>query len=1681
MSSKLWEFFLRDDVENFQRFLATASYTSGGQRTPGAGGTSSFKIGASGALTPSSPGVSVRSKKLTGTSPGTPTPERGGSSRPSKTLSREELNARDQHGRTLLHHVVSSTKPSSAEFAASLLEVPFLDIYAQDWESGWTALHRALYAGNVTIAQALIARDMRDATDFSKQGTSAQAGGLIKIKDREGNSPFDVYGATITSRDIKQTVTSPTQDSIFVDVDHSDVASTTSSEVDDSDDDGHIGRGLLKPRTNLLADEVFTFGSNKNLNLGVGDQDDRQFPERIALTRPQHLLQRFYRDYQKRKLGGNGLDSHHEQNHPNGLPALIKNKSIKIQDIAMSKLHTAILTNDPESNLFLCGFGPGGRLGTGDESTRFGFVCIETGGLANRKIVAVALGQDHTLAITDHGGVFSWGSNKWGQLGYGLPRTNNKDDVPIQDSPRQIFNPFKKEIILGAAASSIHSVVFSHAGLYTFGKNEGQLGLVDSDARSLETQTTPRRVGASLFSAVIQSVSAIDQATAVLLQNHEVWVFSQYGYSRLSFPLDVSSSFIRNSFMTTRYDTSVNHIAKIRSGGDTICALSSSGDVFTVQINKTENLPALTSTTNPAKIRNSLSHPSRVWSVKKAHMAVRDVDVGQDGSIIICTANGSAWRKEKRRKAKDGSSKEYKFARVPGLSRVVGVCSNAFGAYVVAQRDCDVTREQINIDPTTLSNDLLPISPFSSFISATDEIDLGSAESSLLDLEPVMSIKAAVMSVSDIEAFARPLQHENSPGMVSLKTTLSDVQIPVHEFILSGRSPVWRKAFHEFRLAGFFSIPDVLDVRHDNGHTQILFHGIDILTVLNVVFFSYTDAALDVWQQARHTPQSASRYRQVRTELMRIATCLDLPALERATRLMIEPAKSLKSDMALAILDPTFFESGDVIIELKGDSLKVHSQIICQRCPFFDALFNGRSGGRWLASRRENGTGLINVDLKHIERPIFEFVLRYMYADIEEELFDEVRTKDLEDFIDLLLDVAFVANELMIDRLAQICQKVLGRFVNTRNVCHFLNSVAPCFVPEFKDAALEYICLNLEDLLANRQHLLRALDHVCHENQITSYPVSRGRNSEEFVFEKYPELASEIESDRRRRIDSMRIRSHINRIEALEGKLRAMNIEKTAESPLAQKTKPSQSGDNLAIAAQSPALKPKQSSNDLMFQMDDDNILSPGDSIKGKAAVRGIRQFDANEGRSRFDSPTSRAGMVDTESFGDQNYLDGQMASSQDTALGESPTEYRAAAVKDKRNGSFQGAWTSSDLATSKKNLKDIMSEVSETRVSNLSLGMSDRRENSSNFIPKISQKERKKIQQQQMQDMFAAQQKAKEAPQNPWKLPDPNKTPSKSSPFASVNEEESPVSEAAKSAQKPSMTLRQTVAGTPPPPRASPGATRPVQIQGRSASTSSGPPPRSSVSGPSAAQPPSSYPNPSANPQRAPQSIRHIPRPEPYKKSFHSDSPNSMSLSAILMQQQTEKDEIREAATAKHNLEDIQAEQQFQEWWDKESRRIQGLPDPEELAPQQEGETRGCGSGRGGRGDRSKGSSGQQRKKRGKPTPTPHPPSSTPAGTSSPGVSALSQQLPRNPKPDGPASQKQKPPSGPRREKQPRSASSGGKEITSATPTAPVAAMGNRPRRGGRGGGGGRGRGKDRGERHHNAQPAPTPTPTTT
>ncbi|OJD21549.1 hypothetical protein ACJ73_07110, partial [Blastomyces percursus] len=1588
MSSKLWQYFLQDDAQSFRWFLAdaTSAHTQWKSNVPAFPGH-----GGSGTALGTSPGSFLKSSRPTAASSPKQLAEKQSSITSTRnapvTLTRADVNTKDQYGRTLLHLIASSQKETAVDFATALLEVPFVDIYAQDLESGWTALHRALYAGNVTIAQALLARDIRDATDFrTPGGVCHPSGGLIKIKDREGNSPFDLFGATILPRDINKT--SRYESSL----DEDDSVSTDSSTLSEAEVAHEMARGNTKPLVNIRADEVFTFGSNKNLNLGLGDEDDRQFPERIGLTRPDHLLYRFNREHAVIRAARRGSD--HDVEEPDigsiaGIPTLVRARPIIYQQIVMSKLHTGIITNDPESNLFMCGFGSGGRLGTGDEGTRFSFVCIEGGGLAGKRVVSLALGQDHSIAITEEGEVFSWGSNKYGQLGYALPKTSHKDDVPIQTTPRQIFNPFKKEAIIGAAASSIHSVVFTPAGLYTFGKNEGQLGFIDADARSLETQTIPRRVGASLFSSPISMVSAIDRATTCLLENHEVWVFTHYGYSKIAFPLDGASSFIRDSFMATRYGLSTNHISKITSGGNTICVMSTFGEVYTVHVNcKADTSSTASSTTNPAKIRNSLPQPSRVWSIKKSHMAVRDVDVGQDGSIIICTESGSAWRKEKRAKINDANRKatgdarlkDYKFVRVPGLSRVVAVRSNAFGAYAVAQRGCDVAREQIMVDDRSIWDDFWPLMAFKSILRDGDTGDYSSTSMDVVigntPIKPC-DLESEIESILDDACRSDDFQ-----PIVWVWTTASDVRIPVHEFILAGRSPVLRRALSEFHKSYYYSVPDVFGVEYDkNGQVSIKFSDVDFLSIFNLVLYMYADQLYDVWTLARHSPKHATQYKRVRIEVLKLATALDLRELERAARLISLPHKRLHLDMEQAYEDPNFFGSSDVVIELDGGDVNAHSQILCARCPFFTGLFYGRAGGRWLTGRRDgspdSGVDPLRIDLRHIRHDIFKFVLRHIYADTDDELFENVKFDELEDLIDLVIDVMAVANELMLDRLAQICQKLLGRFVNNRNVCHYLNAVAPCSVTAFKQAALEYICLNLEPMLENRllddldDDLFCELDEVCRANQLTCQPVSRGRNSEDFVAERYPEIVPLLEQDRQRRIDSMRLRSRLHEDELRENKLRTSTTDKekaSAMSPLHRKSRPSEPilREAESVGETSPSLKPKQSMGDLIFHMEDDHLL-PSDQAEGKQiAGLGISK------RSQVDSVDVRGRSLQVE--GKQKNA-GSKVSPTSTARADLSTTPMA---KSHERGHTGAPWSSVGPSNTKTGLKHIMEETLGSHPSPR-LNMSPRRDAPPTKLTpsKLSQKERKKLQQQQARELAEQQETSKSKFASPWQ-----NVASKPFPIHAMARAEAQlprdVSTPVRTASKAPMTLRQTVAGVPSPQNRTPTSTptsNPAQQKQQHAQEARLPPstpnasPLPIMKADSFARQVQPAPQTSTTPNQPnsrSQSYTAIPRNKPdpqqqqplYNHSSPSPSSTQFSLAYILEEQQIEKDVIREAVTTKHKLQDIQLEQEFQEWWDQESRKVREEAEKADAAAAAAARRPGTGAGAG-RGNCNRGRSG--------------------------------------------------------------------------------------------------------------------------
>lgn len=131
--------------------------------------------------------------------------------------------------------------------------------------------------------------------------------------------------------------------------------------------------------------DLYTWGHNANYVLGHADSENRVRPERVNLS----------------------LSSQQSS-------FIMTRPTFVIESIAMSKYHMAILTSEPQQNMLVCGFGRGGRLGTGKElDTQFTLIPVQ----CPERIASVALGRDHTIAITVSGNVLTFGQNNFGQLG----------------------------------------------------------------------------------------------------------------------------------------------------------------------------------------------------------------------------------------------------------------------------------------------------------------------------------------------------------------------------------------------------------------------------------------------------------------------------------------------------------------------------------------------------------------------------------------------------------------------------------------------------------------------------------------------------------------------------------------------------------------------------------------------------------------------------------------------------------------------------------------------------------------------------------------------------------------------------------------------------------------------------------------------------------------------------------------------------------------------------------------------------------------------------------------------------------------------------------------------------------------------------------------------------------------
>jgi alpha-tubulin suppressor-like RCC1 family protein len=122
---------------------------------------------------------------------------------------------------------------------------------------------------------------------------------------------------------------------------------------------------------------------------------------------------------------------------------------------------------DTLGRLWVWGLNAQGQLGIGSSEPFIAEPTRVAGALADLRIRQVAVGLMHTLAVTDDGSVYAWGSNNFGQLGKGdrLPTT-----VPVL-IPSESFDG---RVVIAVAAGDNHSIALTDNGaLYVWGDNTG--------------------------------------------------------------------------------------------------------------------------------------------------------------------------------------------------------------------------------------------------------------------------------------------------------------------------------------------------------------------------------------------------------------------------------------------------------------------------------------------------------------------------------------------------------------------------------------------------------------------------------------------------------------------------------------------------------------------------------------------------------------------------------------------------------------------------------------------------------------------------------------------------------------------------------------------------------------------------------------------------------------------------------------------------------------------------------------------------------------------------------------------------------------------------------------------------------------------------------------------------------
>nr|XP_016929755.1 inhibitor of Bruton tyrosine kinase [Drosophila suzukii] len=274
-------------------------------------------------------------------------------------------NILDDLGRSAVHMSASTARYEILEWLLNHGAY----INGQDYESGSSPLHRALYYGSIDCAVLLL-----------------RYGASLELLDEDTRCPLQAICRKCDDEDF-----------------------ATDSQND-----------------------VLVWGSNKNYNLGIGNEQNTNAPQAVDFFRKSNLF---------------------------------------LEQVALGAYHS--LFCDKKGHLYAVGHGKGGRLGIGMENSLPAPKRVKVSSkLGDDSIRDISVSRQHSLVLTQRSLVFACGLNTDHQLGVrdaGEHLTQFKEVVALRDKGASD--------LVRVIACDQHSIAYGSRCVYVWGANQGQFGI----------------------------------------------------------------------------------------------------------------------------------------------------------------------------------------------------------------------------------------------------------------------------------------------------------------------------------------------------------------------------------------------------------------------------------------------------------------------------------------------------------------------------------------------------------------------------------------------------------------------------------------------------------------------------------------------------------------------------------------------------------------------------------------------------------------------------------------------------------------------------------------------------------------------------------------------------------------------------------------------------------------------------------------------------------------------------------------------------------------------------------------------------------------------------------------------------------------------------------------------------